>query len=111
MPKHIFTIQNHAKGDIRGLDFDFKTNYLFTANMDDGVIAIFDIGKPGKERYASSRAMLNGKPKVRTCRWATSRQELISGNQDGTVTFWDARQAEPICKTILSCRTNSIRLK
>ena len=66
--------------------------------MDDGVLAIFDIGKPGKEKYASSRAMLNGKPKVRVCKWASSRQELISGNQDGTVTFWDARKAEPICK-------------
>lgn len=102
MPRHIFSIQNHPKGDIRGLDFDFKTNYLFTANMDDGVIAIFDIGKPGKEKYASSRAMLNGKPKVRNCRWASARQELVSGNQDGTVTFWDARKAEPICNCLVT---------
>jgi len=53
-------------------------------------------GKPGKEKYASSRAVLRGKPKVRACRWASARQELVSGNRDGTVTFWDARKAEPI---------------
>lgn len=65
--------------------------------MNDGNLAIWDVGKPGKEKYASSLATLAGKPKVRVCKWANARQELISGNQDGTVTFWDAKKVEPIC--------------
>ena len=67
--------------------------------MDDGSIAITDIGKPGREKYSSNRATLYGKEQVRLCKWISCRQELITGNQDGTVTFWDARNAEPICKS------------
>jgi len=60
----IHTIQAHQKGAIRGLFFDTFKNYLFTANYDDGVLAIWDLQKPGKEKFASNIANLSGKKGV-----------------------------------------------
>jgi len=96
VPKLIHIIQAHPKGSIRALHFDLNRNYLITGNHDDGVLAIHDLEKPGKEKYAINIANLQGKPKVRTVAWSTSRAELMSGNDDGTVTFWNAKKASPI---------------
>jgi len=59
-------IQAHVSktAAIRGLCFDYHKNYLFASNYDDGVITIHDLQKPGKEKYASTIASLQGKPKV-----------------------------------------------
>jgi len=54
----------------------------------DGVLAIWDLDKPGKEKYAHNIANLEGKAKVRSICWSTARAELFSANADGTVTFW-----------------------
>jgi len=78
------------------LTFDVYRNYLISGNHDDGAIAIWDLEKPGKEKYAINIANLNGKPKIRVTCWSTGRAELMSGNADGTVTFWDAKKASPV---------------
>jgi len=36
---------------------------------------------------------------LRFVAWSPSRTELYSGDEDGNVTFWDARKAAPICKS------------
>jgi len=95
-PKLIHTIQAHTKGSIRGLYFDTYKNYLFTANFDDGTIGIFDLHKPGKEKYASNIANFSGKKGVRHIVWSTGRYELYSGGEDGTITFWDAKKIAPV---------------
>ena len=46
--------------------FDGQRNYLITASYDDGVLAITDLQKPGKERYSAVIANLEGKSKVDT---------------------------------------------
>jgi WD40 repeat protein len=99
-PKIIHTIQVHTSksATIRGLYFDHYKNYLFTANYDDGVIGIQDLQKPGKEKYATNTANLQGKPKVRACVWSTNRYEIYTGNEDGTLTFWDVKKISPLCK-------------
>jgi hypothetical protein len=62
----VHTIQAHGKGSVRGLYYDPIKNYLFSANYDDGTIAIIDLQKPGKEKYAAVTAMFHGKKDVRT---------------------------------------------
>jgi hypothetical protein len=57
-------IQAHAKGAIRSLVFDSFKNYLFVGNYDDGVLGIWDLQKPGKEKYATNIANLAGKKGV-----------------------------------------------
>jgi len=96
VPRLIHIIQAHPKGTIRALHFDTGRNYLVSGNYDDGVFAIHDLDKPGKEKYAHNIANLRGKPKVRFCVWSPGRAELMSGNDDGTVTFWNAKKASPI---------------
>jgi WD40 repeat protein len=106
-PKLLHTIQAHGKGgNIRGLNFDSYKNYLFTANYDDGVITIHDLHKPGKEKFASNIANLHGKTKVRSCVWSTGRYELYTGNEDGTLTFWDAKKVSPLY--VLKAHTEGI---
>lgn len=51
---------------------------------------MFDLDKPGREKYAKMNATLRGKDKVRVITWAPKRAEIISGYSDGTITFWDA---------------------
>jgi len=64
IPEILHSVQAHAKGAIRGVFFDPIKNYLITANYDDGVLAIIDLQKPGKEKYAHNIANLQGKAKV-----------------------------------------------
>jgi len=100
MPRIIFHIKAQTKGNIRGLYFDDYKNYLLTANYDDGVLALIDMQKPGKERYSNIIANFEGKKKVRCCVWSTYRTELYTGTEDGVITFWDAKDVNPLCNLI-----------
>ena len=53
-----------GKGTIRSLEFDLFKNYVFTGGFDDGEICVFNIEKPGKEKFAKQAASFKGKPKV-----------------------------------------------
>jgi len=102
----IHIIQAHPKGEIRALYFDNYKHYLMSGNYDDGVLAIWDLDKPGKEKYAHNIANLQGKAKVRSVVWSSSRAELFSANADGTVTFWNAKKAAPIY--VLQCHKDHV---
>jgi len=91
-------VQAHSKGAIRSVYFDNVKNYMITSNYDDGVIALIDLQKPGKEKFAHNIASLSGRNKVRRVVWSTSRAEIYSGGEDGAVAFLDAKKAAPICK-------------
>jgi hypothetical protein len=96
LPSLIYTVQAHPKGIIRSIFFDPVKNYLVSSNYDDGVIALIDLQKPGKEKYAHNIASLTGKLKVRHIVWSSNRSEIYSGAEDGTVAFMDAKKAAPI---------------
>ena len=40
---------------------------------------------------------LSGKNKVRVIRWSALRFEIFAGHEDGTISFWNAKKAKPIC--------------
>jgi len=59
---------------------------------------VFDIGKPGKEGYTKEIERFKSKPKSREIIWSSQRGEIFVGNDDGTVTIWNAKKAEIICR-------------
>lgn len=76
---------------IRGVHVDIKLNYLFVLGYHDGEIVVYDIKKPGRESEAKEVSRYRGKPLSREVCWSTSRGEFYVGNQDGTITIWDAK--------------------
>ena len=60
-PKILTVLQNNKKGSIRCIYLDTNRNYLFTGSYDDGELNVFDLDKPGREKYAKMIATLKGK--------------------------------------------------
>ena len=54
-------LQNNKKGSIRSLYLDQNRNYLFSGSYDDGELNVFNLDKPGREKYAKMSATLRGK--------------------------------------------------
>lgn len=92
---------------------------MLTSNYNDGSIIMHNLYKPGKvnnrsytiyintaikEKLGYPIATLKGKPKVRCVLWSSNRQEIYSGNQDGTVGFWRVKDTTPLCKSSI-CKT------
>lgn len=62
----------------------------------NGYITIFDIGAPGKERLTKRVGNTQGKPKQRVVLWRDHGREIISGDEDGCVTFWYSKEGTPL---------------
>lgn len=96
-PKVLTVLQNNKRGSIRCLFLDNNRNYLFTGSYDDGELNVFDLDKPGREKFAKMAATLRGKEKVRAICASDKRNEIYTGTEDGNITFWDAPQGKQIC--------------
>jgi|DEB0MinimDraft_12_1074336.scaffolds.fasta_scaffold47444_1 hypothetical protein len=70
-------------------------NYLMSSDI-NGYITIFDIGKPGKEKLTKRIGFTQGKSKQRVVLWRDHGREIISGDEDGYVTFWLAKEGTPL---------------
>ena len=79
------------------MDLDLRRNYLVTGGFDDGELAVFDIDKPNREKYAKNVAAFLGKEKVRSIVWIPDRMELAVGTADGSITFWNAVKGKSLC--------------
>lgn len=95
------SIQSKTGSAIRGLYFDKVKHLLFSAGYDQGEIAIYEVGKVGKEKHANLNGSLVGKPKIREIVWSNKRGEVMVGNEDGTISIWSASKQASICKTPL----------
>lgn len=113
IPQVITTIETDKKVCIRGLSrsincggFWLSTNrpgskagltqnYLLAADI-HGYITIFDIGNPGKEKSTKRIGFTQGKPKQRIVLWRDHGREIISGDEDGCVTFWLSKDGTPL---------------
>lgn len=62
----------------------------------NGYITIFDIGNPGKEKLTKRIGNTQGKPKQRIVLWRDQSREIISGDEDGYVTFWYSKDGTPL---------------
>ena len=95
--KLLNTLATNKHGSIRGMDLDLRRNYLVTGGFDDGELAVFDIDKPNREKYAKNVAAFPGKEKVRSIVWIPDRMELAVGTADGSITFWNAVNGKSLC--------------
>jgi len=55
-PNILHSVAYGDKGPIRALCFNERLNYLFSTNNMNGLISIFDVGKPGREKFAKNVA-------------------------------------------------------
>jgi WD40 repeat protein len=62
----------------------------------NGYITIFDIGNLGKEKNTKRVGATQGKPKQRIVIWRDYGREIISGDEDGIVTFWYSKDGTPL---------------
>lgn len=62
----------------------------------NGYITVFDIGKPGKEINTKRIGFTQGKPKQRIVLWRDHGREIITGDEDGIVTFWLSKEGTPL---------------
>jgi hypothetical protein len=46
------TIGFGLKRRLTAMCFNPRLNYIFASNKDKGVISIFDVGKPGREKFS-----------------------------------------------------------
>lgn len=62
----------------------------------NGYITIFDIANPGKEKQAKRIGNTQGKEKQRVVLWRDHGREIISGDEEGCVTFFYSKEGSPI---------------
>lgn len=70
-------------------------NFLLASDI-NGYITVFDIGNPGKESNTKRIGFTQGKPKQRIVLWRDHGREIISGDEDGKVTFWLSKEGTPL---------------
>ena len=88
-PKVVLRIQTNTTF-IRGLYLDNEKNYLMSISYDDGFICVLDVAKGLNDKQATIKTKIQGKPKSREIQWSRKRGELMIGNDDGTVTIYNA---------------------
>ena len=74
-----------------GLKGGLTANYLMASDV-NGYITIFDIGAPGKEKACKRIGNTQGNQKQRIVLWRDNGREIISGDEDGCVTFWYSKE-------------------
>jgi WD40 repeat protein len=72
----------------------------------EGLISIYDMGPPGKERFIKLVAELHGKPNSRLLKWREQGQEIIEAGQDGIVSFWHVKDGNPLY--VMQAHTDAI---
>ena len=85
------TLEIDTKTEIRGLAVSSAENFL-VAGCKDGLITVYDLGQPGKERLVKELVSFMGKEGVRLVAWREKpRREIITADESGIVTIWDLK--------------------
>lgn len=72
-------------------------NHLLIAGAIDGMISIFDMGPPGKERLTKMIDSFQGKAGIRLIAVRQSpRKEIITADAEGVVTVYDFAKRCPV---------------
>lgn len=78
-----------TKEEVRGLQV---INNMLCVGQMDGLVTLFDMGAPGKEKFTKPITQFNGKAGVRViCMRDKPRREIITGDNTGVITVWDLK--------------------
>ena len=100
-PTLLTSVQTSSKTNIRAMYIDYKKFYIFTGTL-AGRISVLDLGLLGKERFIKEITGFGGNQKIRTLRYNSISNELISADDTGKITIWSLKTGEPICKKIIN---------
>lgn len=85
---------NHST--IRGLHFDIAKNFIIASGYEDGELCMFEIEKPGKEKFAKKIATFQTKKKIKCITWSSNRGEIYLGDDEGIITIFNAKIGQSI---------------
>lgn len=88
-----------SKGNIRGLHIDYVNSFLF-AGMKNGKLSIFDINKPGKEKFIKEISCIDTKKKIRLVQYNRKNHEVFIGDEKGQISVWNLRTGEVLSRLI-----------
>ena len=78
-----------TKEEVRGLQV---INNMLCVGQIDGLVTLYDMGAPGKEKFTKPITQFNGKAGVRViCMRDKPRREIITGDNTGVITVWDLK--------------------
>lgn len=100
-PELVISVASVNKGCIRGLHFDMRKMLMFTCSM-NGIIAVFDLGVPGKERMIQEISNFGDKAKYRIVRYDGDVNEVFTGDESGRISVWNLKNGKPICKSLFN---------
>lgn len=72
-PEVISSVSLNKKSCIRGFTRDHANSYFFTGDV-DGQIGVFELGKPGKERFSKQIAAYDGVKNWRFLTWDSDQK-------------------------------------
>lgn len=94
-PELLSTIKSQNGSCIRGMCIDSDMKFLFTGDT-NGFLNCFDLGPPGKERFAKQVGEMSGLSKIRYLTWTNENREIFAGNDTGKITVWDPSKGQSI---------------
>ena len=95
-PNMVRLVKIKSSSCIRAAYLD-NINELFFTGTVNGIISLFNLGSPGRERLISEMSYFSiGKMKIRVCVGNSKNNELITGDQVGRVTVWSLKTGKPI---------------
>lgn len=81
--------------DRPGIRVGQTQNFLLASDV-NGYITVFDIGHQGKEKNTKRIGYTQGRPRQRIVLWRDHGREIISGDEEGCVTFWLSKEGTPL---------------
>ena len=95
-PSLLRHVESASNAMIRGMVSDYNKNYLFTCAF-DGIITIFDLGAPGKERFVKPISKIEGMIGARYLEWRSKLNELIVSYENGQIIIFNTKQGVIQC--------------
>ena len=85
-------------------------HYLFSCS-DNGNISVFDLGKSGQEKTTKELSFFNyfnAKFQMLTILYDPDKNEVITGDNNGRIIFWNLKYGKPTHVTRVSRKKNSV---
>lgn len=69
--------------------------------MKNGKLSIFDLNKPGKEKFMKEISVFDTNKEVRLVRYRRSTNEVFVGDESGQVSVWSLKTGEVLSDLVI----------